>query len=70
MSLLSYFGQVLSQVVNVLIARKRQSTLERKAAINFSFSQILKKRIEKNPGQVLRARKGRNKKQIKKYNNS
>ena len=70
MSLLSYFGQVLSQVVNVLIARKRQSTLERKAAINFSFSQIQKKRIEKNPGQVLRARKGRNKKQIKKYNNS
>jgi len=57
-------------VVNVLIARKRQSTLERKAAINFSFSQILKKRIEKNPGQVLRARRGRNKKQIKKYNNS
>ena len=70
MSLLSYFGQVLSQVVNVLIARKRQSTLERKAAINFSFSQILKKRIEKNQGQVLRARRGRNKKQIKKYNNS
>ena len=70
MSLLSYFGQVLSQVVNVLIARKRQSTLERKAAINFSFSQILKKKIEKNPVQVLRARRGRNKKQIKKYNNS
>lgn len=70
MSLLSYFGQVLSHVVNVLIARKRQSTLERKAAINFSLSQILKKRIEKNPGQVLRARRGRNKKQIKKYNNS